>query len=186
MAPGAEAAWPAFLEITAFAAAAAAALLALLFFLRGIDRRAVLKDVRLQFKDAKILAISSRARFLGFNRPWDEQWKGPGVLLLSRGMLYFRPIRRSLDLSIPLGRIEAAGQDFWELSRRKRRSDCFRLAYRGADGELREAAWKVGRPSRWIRIMGEAREKIADGERNEAKRLPENEDPSGSEGALGG
>ncbi len=179
---GREALWPPFIGISTLLAAIAFAL----FLLREIARIAVLKEVRLQFKDANVLAVSRHANFLGFDRPWDEQWRGPGVLLLSRGMLYFRLLRRNLDLSIPLGRIEEVGHDYTELSRKKLHRECLRLTYRGVDGEIRGAAWKVEQPRQWIHLVHEARGRISHGDGPETKHISEDEDSSGSTGAVGG
>jgi hypothetical protein len=131
------------------------ALLGFLFhrvFLRQrLEQRALLREILRLFDGMHILATSANAFFNGMDRSWDKQWRGPGVLILTEGMLYFRLSRRKLDLSIPLGRIQYVGiihrQSKWPGSK------LFQIRYRGLDDQLRVASWIVRRPHKWVREL---------------------------------
>ncbi len=120
---------------------------------RKADRHLALKEVRRQFNGAGIVAVAPDACFMGFNRSWDAHWRGCGILLLAEGMLYFRLGRRKIDLTIPLDHVEHLDICDIEQEGGKVYRGCFQVAYRGADGQIRKAAWKVKQPREWLYLV---------------------------------
>jgi hypothetical protein len=149
----------------------AAGFLAMKWLDRARTQRAALREVGSQFDGTRILAMSPNACFVGFNRPWDGQWQGEGVLLLTRRVLYFRPKQRSLDLTVALGNVESVQTGSIHAGDKSGRKN-LELSYHGPDGQLRNATWAVRDPDKWARLVAQAMEGVKDVERGEKKSLP--------------
>jgi hypothetical protein len=131
---------------------------------RRLEHKATLDEVCRQFSGEEVMVCSPYASFEGFDRMWDNPWRGEGVLLCTRDMLYFRPSRARVDLSIPMARIEKV-----EMGRKREnsRSDrsLLQVSYKGADDQLRVATWLVDRPEEWIKLIHNVQTRMAPHER---------------------
>jgi hypothetical protein len=111
-----------------------------------------LSEVERQFDGIALLAVSQKAYFQGLDRDWDSRWRGRGILILTREILYFRLSRRTLDLTIPVHRMEvvsmvAAG------AKTARQADEFQVRYRGSDGQTRMATWRLDEARHWVDLV---------------------------------
>jgi hypothetical protein len=114
------------------------------------ERSEAIRDVRRQFKGADITMLSPQAYFRGFDRSWDGQWRGYGVLVLTEEVLYFRPWSRHLDITVPVGRIgkvmangDLGRKGFLHLHHH------LQVSYVGMDDQVRVATWSVENPREW-------------------------------------
>jgi hypothetical protein len=147
------------LQMLIWAIGLSAALLGLIYgavlWVRKRAREDAVREVRRQFDGVPILALASDAEFNGLNRSWDSRWRGCGVLILTRELLYFRSWQRNLDLTIAIERMEkvavtASGD------RRKKNLTCLQVSYRGMDDQVRVATWHINRPEEWVGKIGES------------------------------
>ena len=121
-------------------------------WMRKRDREDVLKEVKQQFDGVPILALAPDACFNGLDRSWDSQWRGCGVLILTGDLLYFRSWQRTLDLTIPLSRMEEVGVDL-DLEKKGQNQSRFQVSYRGMDDQVRMATWLVSQPQQWVNLV---------------------------------
>lgn len=115
-------------------------------------RARTLRKVQQQFNGRSIWSMDSRSYFCGLKRKWDLQWRGYGVLILTRDRLYFRLWQRNLDLSIPRECLQAATVSFERGGKLLRRKH-LQVIYRSADDQLRVATWFVQKPQVWVRQL---------------------------------
>lgn len=138
---------------------------------RGRARTRTVRKVQQQFNGLPVEALTGEAYFYGVERIWDSQWRGYGVLLLTREMLYFRLWDRNLDITIPKNRIEEVGIGYGKgraLFRRK----CIKVVYTGVDGHIRAAMWLAEKPRNWVSLIRRnLLENASDGETAQEKRL---------------
>jgi hypothetical protein len=122
------------------------------------ERTEALRAVRAQFNGVSFIKVAPRAYFRGFDRSWDGQWKGGGVLVLTHEVVYFRPWSRHVDITVPVGRIEKVTGD-GELGKKGLWHDQLRISYVGMDDQARVAIWSVKDAHGWISDVLEARER---------------------------
>ena len=122
------------------------------------ERTEALRAVRGQFNGVPFIKVAPRAYFRGFERSWDGQWRGGGVLVLTQEVVYFRPWSRHLDITVPVGRIEKVTAD-GEQGKKGLRHDRLRISYVGMDDQARVATWSVKDVQGWISDVLEARER---------------------------
>jgi hypothetical protein len=158
--------------ILAIGAATCAMLLCIRFLLQKWVRKSVLSSVRQQFNGAQIISVASNACFMGFNRTWDGPWHGEGILILTREMIYFRLSRRNLDLMIPLAQIDELQINSSGGDTKKARQRYLEIAYRGTDGQIRSATWKVDKPDEWANSIEDIMRRTAYEIRIEKTSLP--------------
>lgn len=157
----------------------------LIFFLRRkLTQFDAMRSVNNQLKGRSVQAVASNAYCLGFERSWDGQWKGRGILVLTRKILHFRLWKRELDMTIPLDRIESTVlcSEYGDQPLRRKH---LRIVYRGADGQLRTVTWRIRRPEPWVDRMQELIERKNNDGTTETKRLPQDENPSGGPVSVG-
>lgn len=118
------------------------------FAWRKLHEAHTLRKVRTRFAGVEILACAPDAHFKGMDRSWDNQWRGRGVLIMTREVLYFQPWQKGLDLSIPLDKVQEASVVSIDRGLRPRRG-AFRVSYLGLDGQRRLATWTVKSCAEW-------------------------------------
>jgi hypothetical protein len=109
---------------------------------------------------------------MGFNRTWDGPWHGEGILILTGEMIYFRLSRKNLDLMIPLAQIDELRINSSDSETKKTRQRYLEVAYRGVDGQIRSATWKVDRPDEWANLIEDTMRRTAYEIRIEKTSLP--------------
>lgn len=143
---------PVLVWVVAFGFVLASLFYFALLWTRKRARADALCEVRRQFEGITILALAPDACFKGLDRIWDRQWRGRGVLILTKELLYFRSWQRKIDMTIPLSRMQKVelGPGAEKESRRKK---LFQVSYSGIDGLPRAAIWYVDEPKQWIDLI---------------------------------
>lgn len=123
-----------------------------LLWIRKRAQTDALREVNQQFAGVPIVALASDAFFGGLDRRWDSRWRGCGVLILTRELLYFRSWQRNLDLTIPLDCMQKVEVSLNGEQKGKHQT-YFQVSYQGRDDQVRIAIWRVNEPQQWVDLV---------------------------------